>query len=69
MKHVFKQSTFSLGNQNLEKKNDLRDKYIKALRETDTGNISKLIEFVEYNRNQTLSKKMGELGKTKKLDL
>jgi Fic-DOC domain mobile mystery protein B len=64
MKHIFKRPTFSWGNQNLEKKNDLRDKYIKALREADKGDISKLIEFVEYNRNQTLSKnRMEELGK------
>jgi Fic-DOC domain mobile mystery protein B len=66
MKHVFKKPTFSWGNQNLEKKNDLRDKYIKALREADKGDISKLIEFVDYNRNQTLTKKrMEELEKIK----
>lgn len=68
MKHVFKKSVFSWGNQNLEKKNDLRDKYIKALREADRGDINKLIEFVEYNRNQTLTKKrMDKLRKIQKL--
>ncbi len=46
-KHIFKKDNFSWNRNNLAKKGDARNKYLKAIREADKGTIKPLIDFAK----------------------
>ncbi len=66
MKQIFNMPAFSWGSQNLEKKNNHRDKYIYALREADKGNFEELLKFMEINKSETTLNRMESISKNKK---
>lgn len=45
MKHIFGKPIFSWGQKELVQKNEVRDKYINALRKADNGDFTDLIDF------------------------
>lgn len=45
MKHIFRKPIFSWGHKNLVHKSNVRDTYIKALRQADKGNFEGLLNF------------------------
>lgn len=45
MKHIFRKPIFSWGHKNLVHKSNVRDTYIKALRQADKGNFEDLLNF------------------------
>lgn len=73
MRHVFNQSPFYWGVQNLEKKNDHRDRYIEALRSADNGDFNLLMDFAplvsEIQQKRLEQLKQSDLEKDHGLDL